>query len=354
MLFLKEPEVWRHTVREEDGSGKRGSYAVLLANPRWYLPAAVAGVAALGLMRLYRGPRLMPVPLLFIDDLLRSPLRYFLGLMLLAAGVWTLVGNRAGIRASAVLIGAALLEVAVLASPGEPKRELLVGLVCLLVVVGLLAVLRPAPSGDGIPRWRRNGLVGLGLGWATVGGLHATGFFTPQLISTALTGEPRAMVASVLVRCAVLQELGGFLGMLTFAAVATFVGRRWTFAGALLVCWLTTLCVFNGLRTATDAYWMLPLLGFAQLSLFAGNTIYFPELFPTRLRGTGVGFCCVMSRLPAAVVPFLYVSLINHLPVPVGTDWLRTSASILSCFYLLGLIALIWAPETKKRSLTED
>ena len=32
-------------------------------------------------------------------------------------------------------------------------------------------------------------------------------------------------------------------------------------------------------------------MGFAQLSVFAGYSIYFPEMFPTRLRGTGVGFC---------------------------------------------------------------
>ena len=33
------------------------------------------------------------------------------------------------------------------------------------------------------------------------------------------------------------------------------------------------------------------MMGFAQLSVFGGYSIYFPELFPTRLRGTGVGFC---------------------------------------------------------------
>ena len=31
------------------------------------------------------------------------------------------------------------------------------------------------------------------------------------------------------------------------------------------------------------------MMGFAQLSVFGGYSIYFPELFPTRLRGTGVG-----------------------------------------------------------------
>jgi hypothetical protein len=56
-----------------------------------------------------------------------------------------------------------------------------------------------------------------------------------------------------------------------------------------VLCLVTTAYVFYNLRSATDAYWMLPMMGFAQLAVFAGYSIYFPELFPTRLRGTGVG-----------------------------------------------------------------
>ena len=56
----------------------------------------------------------------------------------------------------------------------------------------------------------------------------------------------------------------------------------------------------HSLNTATDAYWMLPMMGFAQLAVFAGYSIYFPELFPTRLRGTGVGFCYNTVRYLAA------------------------------------------------------
>ena len=57
--------------------------------------------------------------------------------------------------------------------------------------------------------------------------------------------------------------------------------------------------------SATDAYWMLPMMGFAQLAVFAGYSIYFPELFPTRLRGTGVGFCYNTVRYLAAPAPIL-------------------------------------------------
>ena len=48
---------------------------------------------------------------------------------------------------------------------------------------------------------------------------------------------------------------------------------------------------------------MIPLMGFCQLALFGGYAIYFPELFPTRLRSTGTSFCYNVGRLVAAAGP---------------------------------------------------
>ena len=42
---------------------------------------------------------------------------------------------------------------------------------------------------------------------------------------------------------------------------------------------------------------MIPIMGFCQLTLFGGYAIYFPELFPTRLRSTGTSFCYNVGRL---------------------------------------------------------
>ena len=81
--------------------------------------------------------------------------------------------------------------------------------------------------------------------------------------------------------------------------------RRGAFLGAFILSLLVTAFVFYSLRSAAQAYWMLPMMGFAQLAIFAGYAIYFPELFPTRLRGTGVGFCYNTVRYLAAPFPFL-------------------------------------------------
>jgi len=197
------------------------------------------------------------------------------------------------------------------------------------------------------PRWRKNAVVGLFLGVAGMVGLWGIGFFSPELISEALKGEPKAEVDKVRGYGTMLQDVGAFLGMGAFTVVATMYGRRPAFFWSLVLSLVVTIFVFNNLNSAQDAYWMLPLMGFAQLSLFAGYSIYFPELFPTRLRGSGVGFCYNSVRYIAAPAPILLAYLSTTLSF-------RTAASVMSLIYLVGIVALIWAPETKGKPLPEE
>ncbi len=204
------------------------------------------------------------------------------------------------------------------------------------------------------PRWRRNTLVGVCLGLAGMAGLWGIGFFSPELISTALQGEPQKVVDLVRGYGTALQDVGSFLGMMAFTMVATFFGRRPAFFGAFILCLFATIFVFRNLRSGTDAYWMLPMMGFAQLSVFGGYSIYFPELFPTRLRGTGVGFCYNTVRYLAAAFPPALMYLNRTLSDHGVAEPFRTAATILSFIFVLGLVALIWAPETKGQPLPED
>jgi len=197
------------------------------------------------------------------------------------------------------------------------------------------------------PRWRRNTIVGLFLGVSGMIGLWGIGFFSPELISTALKGAPQNVVDTVRGWGTAFQDVGSFLGMITFTFVAAFLSRRLAFLGALLLSMFVTMFVFRSLNSATDAYWMLPMMGFAQLAVFAGYSIYFPELFPTRLRGTGVGFCYNTVRYLAAPGPILFGYLATLMSF-------RSAAVLMSTVYLVGVVALIWAPETQGKPLPED
>ena len=204
------------------------------------------------------------------------------------------------------------------------------------------------------PVWRRNLLVGVCLGLAGMAGLWGIGFFSPELISTALKGEPQKVIDVVRGYGTALQDVGSFCGMMTFTVVATLLGRRPAFAGAFSLCLIVTIFVFNSLRSGADAYWMLPMMGFAHLSVFGGYSIYFPEIFPTRLRGTGVGFCYNTVRYLAAGFPPMLMYLNQQLMQAHVNEPFRKAATVLSFIFVLGLVALIWAPETKGKPLPED
>jgi MFS family permease len=206
----------------------------------------------------------------------------------------------------------------------------------------------------GHPVWRKHLLIGVALGLSGMAGLWGIGFFSPELISTALKGQPQGTVDTVRAYGTTFQDVGAFLGMFCFTFVATYLGRRKAFFGAFVLCLATTVFVFNFLRTGVDAYWMLPMMGFAQLSVFGGYSIYFPELFPARLRGTGISFCYNTVRYLAAAFPLLLNELNKVLMDHRINEPFRKAATILSSIFLLGLVALIWAPETRGQPLPED
>jgi MFS family permease len=143
------------------------------------------------------------------------------------------------------------------------------------------------------------------------------------------------------------QDAGAVLGMFSFTFAAAWFSRRMAFLGSFGLCLVVVPTVFASLRTEAQVYWMLPMMGFATLSCFAGYSIYFPEIFPTRLRGTGVGFCYNTVRYLAAPFPLLLGWLSTLFPF-------RNVAVGMCSIYLIGIVALLWAPETKGKPLPED
>jgi hypothetical protein len=100
----------------------------------------------------------------------------------------------------------------------------------------------------------------------------------------------------------------------------------------------------------TRLYMYFP-IGLTTYGIFGAFTFYLPELFPTRLRGTGSGFTYNIGRLVAAGGPFLVGSVASS-----GADSLGRAMTVLfwvGVVPILGLLTLPLVIETKGRTLED-
>ncbi len=212
------------------------------------------------------------------------------------------------------------------------------------------------------PRWRKHAWLGLILCSAGIIGLWGIGNFHPKIvrtiIETHLAGAgltPEAMASEKAYWGSLgllLQNLGGFAGMLALAKFAQVKGRRPAFALALFLSFITTVMVFHSLRSIDQIYWMIPLMGFGQYSVFGVYAIYLPELFPTSLRSTGTSFCYNFGRIVAATAPFTIGQITQRLGS--NLEGFRTAGMWVSIVLLLGIAVLPFLPETKDQPLPEE
>ena len=151
----------------------------------------------------------------------------------------------------------------------------------------------------------------------------------------------------------ILINVGAFVGMTAFSTVTARLGRRPTFAIAFVAAVLSTIVVFLFMDDRADLFWMLPMMGMCQLSLFGGYAIYFPELFPTRLRSTGMSFCYNVGRLVAAVGPTA-LGLLTGVVFKDKPEPMRWAGVSMCVIFLLGLMVLPFAPEPRGQPLPED
>ena len=216
----------------------------------------------------------------------------------------------------------------------------------------------------GDPRWRRNAIVGMVLGFSGVVGLWGIGFFSFDLIRAVFRedmvrrGVADTVIEGRLTQLAGLtsffQNLGGFFGVYAFTRFTAVMGRRLAFAVSFVLAAAATAWTFGTISQYHQLFWMIPIMGFCQMTLFGGYAIYFPELFPTRLRSTGTSFCYNVGRLFAAVGPLALSAIQSNLIPQYGEVQARRYAGMAMCsVFAIGLMALPFAPETKGKPLPE-
>ena len=139
---------------------------------------------------------------------------------------------------------------------------------------------------------------------------------------------------------------GSFCGYLVSAWLSDALGRRRNFFLFAL-----------GSMGAVLGYTLLPItdtqmlvlgfpLGFFASGIFSGMGAFFTELFPTRIRGSGQGFCYNFGRGIGALFPSIVGALSAGMPLGRAIGIFAASA------YALLFIAAVLLPETRGKELS--
>ncbi len=203
----------------------------------------------------------------------------------------------------------------------------------------------------GDPLWRSRAIFGALLamvGLATFWGVVVAGQNIAEDLLRRLGAPPGDIASRSKIAFGFIQTAGAGAGMLAFGPLSVRWGRRRTLAimhvaalvMTLIVCWVPAY-----FSSYTMLLCLLPFFGFFAQGIHAGYAVYFPELFPTHLRATGAGFCFNTGRILAApVLIWLSAWMKATLALPIAI-------SVLGGFFLLGLVFLLFLPETKDQDL---
>ena len=289
-----------------------------------------------------------------------------------AALVSEVFPKRARAHASSIfhassVIGTSLASIAAIWVGANWKYAYLIGIIPALLIVWVRIVVKEpekwkrareeAKSGAGkvgsfkdlltVAPWRGHAFgamalaaVGLGTFWAvTVAGQDLA---REQLLAEGASPEEASQKAKF--AYGIVQTLGGGLGLVLFGPISAWIGRKKTFILFHLAALAITLvaCFLPGSYTALLV--ILPVFGFFTLGMHAGYAVYFPELFPDRLRATGMSWGFNGGRLIAASVLILSGKMKAAMDLNVAIAWLGG-------FFLLGVIVILFLPETKGKEL---
>jgi MFS family permease len=199
------------------------------------------------------------------------------------------------------------------------------------------------------PELRRNTIVGLLFGLGSLLAIWTTNIWLPTILSLMVQrgGITGADAVPFVSRGIMIWSLGGIAGYIVFGFVADMIGRRATIslwsAGTIAA----GLTLYLGLSTYEPYYpIVLPIFGFFVFGTFSGFAIYLPELFPTHVRSTAVGFTTGTARVVTSFGP-----LVAGLMVGAFGGSFNNVTAFMTCFALLSIVAMLFGRETKDDGL---
>ena len=139
--------------------------------------------------------------------------------------------------------------------------------------------------------------------------------------------------------------VGSWVGYLASAYLTDRLGRKPNFILFALGSMVIAFSYTSLNLTNTSMLWLGFPLGFFASGIFSGMGAFLTELFPTRVRGSGQGFCYNVGRAVGALFPFLIGALSKHYGLGASIGIFAVAA------YGVLIVAALTLPETRGREL---
>ena len=141
------------------------------------------------------------------------------------------------------------------------------------------------------------------------------------------------------------QFLGSLFGYMLFGFASDKYGRKKVFIGFLLLSAITCPLLIYSARISILFYILISFAyGAFAVGIFAGMGPLLAEQYPTKIRGTGVGFCFNIGKISGA----LAVTIVGMF---IGAYGIGNVLSFLGIFFLLSLICILFFQETSGKEL---
>jgi SHS family sialic acid transporter-like MFS transporter len=145
-------------------------------------------------------------------------------------------------------------------------------------------------------------------------------------------------------------QISTSVGAIIFAMLAPFLANMLNRRITYLIMCISALGAALLFYQTNDTinYWFFTsafLMGGITASFYGFFPLYLPELFPTSVRATGQGFCFNVGRIIAAIGGLQIANLVHAF----GTS--ANAYSTLCAIYLVGMVLVWFAPETKGKTL---
>ena len=134
-------------------------------------------------------------------------------------------------------------------------------------------------------------------------------------------------------------------GFITLGFLADWLGRKPTAMLYYAMCLVLTPVVYRWTHSMAGLLAAVTVFGFFSGGIWAWAPVWLPELFPTRMRGTAVAFCFNAPRWISCIGPLIAGTLI------VSLGGYSNAAPLIGLFFILGVIAAPFLPETKGKPL---